>query len=136
MTKVARFGADEDAGHHLHRERGCNAERRLAQSLPRPAQPRLFGFIADVECSEQAARDQLAIGKHAKFGTVPVGRLSARLVLETPMGLDAERQTGRRVLAIEQTESRVERDGLQRPLAAIINPVHACDVVIGNRRHG
>src|SRR5262245_8461930 len=52
------------------------------------------------------------------------------------MRLDAERQPERRVLAIEQAESRVERDGLQRSLAAIVNSVHARDVVIGDRRHG
>src|SRR5262245_8506837 len=41
VTKAAHFRADEDIRHHLHRERRANPERRFAQGLPRPAQPRL-----------------------------------------------------------------------------------------------
>src|SRR5262249_45605579 len=106
------------------------------QGLPRPAQPRLLRLVDDVQRGKQAAWYQLAIGKQPKFSALLVGRRSARLVRETPMGLDAQRQPERRALAIQQAGSRVERDGLQGPSAAIIEPVHARDVVIGDRRDG
>src|SRR5262249_32224439 len=122
VTKAARFRADEDAGHHLHCQRRADPERRFAQRLARPAQPRLFRLVADIERGEQTARYQFAVGKHANIGAVLVARRSAHLVGETSTGLDAQRQPERRVLALEQAESRVERDGLQRPLAAIVDP--------------
>src|ERR1700756_608787 len=52
VTKVARFRADEDVRGYLHSERRSNPERRLAQGLPRPAQPRPFRLVADVERGE------------------------------------------------------------------------------------
>src|SRR5262245_24694942 len=136
VTKAARFRAHKDVRHHLHRERRADPERRFAQGLAGPAQPRLRRLVADIERREQTAGYQFAVGKHAKIGAVLVARRPAHLVRKTPTGLDAQRQPERRVLALEQTVSRVERDGLQRPLAAIVDPVHPRDVVIGDRRHG
>src|SRR6266436_7601460 len=52
VTKVARFRADKDVRHYLHCERRSNPERGLAQGLPRPAQPRLFRLVADIERGE------------------------------------------------------------------------------------
>src|SRR6516162_8977356 len=40
VTKVARFRADEDVRHHLHRERRSNPEHRFAQRLAGRPQPR------------------------------------------------------------------------------------------------
>src|SRR5262249_56097934 len=99
-------------------------------------QPWLFRLVADIESREQTGGYQFVVGKHAKIRTVLVARRPAHLVRETPTGLDAQRQPERRVLALEQAVSRVERDGLQRPVAAIVNPVHPRDVVIGDSRHG
>src|SRR5262249_27382994 len=101
-----------------------------------PAQPRLLRLVDDVQRGEQAAWYQLAIGKQPKFGALLVGGRPPRLIRETPTGLDAQRQPERRALAIEQAVSRVERDGLQGPLAATSQPGPARDVVIGDRRHG
>src|SRR6516165_8275428 len=81
-----------------------------------------------------AANSRLAIGEQTKCSALLVGRRPAHLVRETPMGLDAQRQPERRALAIEQAVSRVERDGLQGSSAAIIEPAHAGDVVIRDRR--
>src|SRR5262249_48802660 len=89
-----------------------------------------------IERSEYPAGYQFTIHKHAKFGTVLVAALSAHVFHKAPMRLDAERQPDRRVLAIEQTESRVERDRLQRRLTAIVKSAHAREFVIGARRYG
>src|SRR5262249_38234338 len=86
VTKAARFRTDKDVRHHLHRERRADPERRFAQGLAGPAQPRLFRLVADIESREQTAGYQFAVGKHAKIRTVLVARRPAHLVRETPTG--------------------------------------------------
>src|SRR5262249_28817197 len=52
VTKAARFRAYTDVRHPLQRERPANPERRFAQGLSRPAQPRLFRLVEDIERGE------------------------------------------------------------------------------------
>src|SRR5262249_7254855 len=113
-----------------------DAKRRFAEGFSGRVYARLRGLVAEVDCGEQSARDQFAIGKHAKLGTLLVRRRAGHVVYKTPMWLDAQRQPERRVSTIEEPISRVERYRLQCPLATIIDRAHPRDVVIGNGRHG
>src|SRR5229473_4072353 len=56
VTKIAYLGADENAGHHLHRERCPHAERGFPQGLAGRAQPRLFRLKADIESTKRTTR--------------------------------------------------------------------------------
>jgi len=52
MPQGAGFRADEDVRHHLHGERRCNPEHRIAQCLSGCPQPRLFRLVAHIERGE------------------------------------------------------------------------------------
>src|SRR5262245_32221857 len=100
------------------------------------AQPGPLLPVPDVDRTKQTIGHQLAIGDQQEPGAELIARRATRVVFETPLGNDRDREPDGRSLAIEQPEPRVDGEALQRGLAAVVKSVHARDVVARNRCRG
>src|SRR5262245_65489658 len=93
------------------------------------AQPRPLLPVADVDRGKQTIGHQLAIGDQQEPGAELIARRAAHVVFKTPLGNDPDREPDRCSLAIEQPESRVYGEALQRGLAAAVKSAPARDDV-------
>src|SRR6266851_1148857 len=98
------------------------------------AQPRRIGLIQEIEGTEYPVRNQLLVGGDQYLDAVAVGGGAADVVDQAPLRLYADGKPDRRLLALEQSISQIERQALERRLTTVVEAGHTRNIEIGDAR--
>src|SRR5262249_14853760 len=101
VSEIARLDAPKQAPPHLGSDSCTGAENRLALDVARAVRPRQLGRVKQVEGGIEPLGDDFLVGEERELGAMPIRGRAARLVHESPMRLEYERQAKRRLVPVE-----------------------------------